>query len=132
MEYEVLLETGQWSEWKKRVGRAEISADKVGTNDVVIPTVDTTRHEDLISAWLKSEKPVILCGPPGSGKTMSLTAVLRASDDYEVVFLNFSSQTSPETIVKTLEQYCTVSSTVHGLDGQVRHAACHSVYASAD
>ncbi|CUG86718.1 Hypothetical protein, putative [Bodo saltans] len=105
---------GNWSEWRKRVVRTEIQPDKVGTNDIVIPTVDTTRHEDIISSWLRSGMPVVLCGPPGSGKTMSLTAVLRASSQYEAVFLNFSSATSPETILKTLEQYCVIKNTLRG------------------
>lgn len=113
LDVEVDME-GNWSEWRKRVVRTDIQPDKVGTNDIVIPTVDTTRHEDIISSWLRSCMPVVLCGPPGSGKTMSLTAVLRGSTQYESVFLNFSSATSPETILKTLEQYCCVKNTLRG------------------
>ena len=37
----------------------------------------------------------VLCGPPGSGKTMTLFSALRALPDMEVVGLNFSSATTP-------------------------------------
>jgi hypothetical protein len=30
------------------------------------------RHEEALYAWLSEHKPVLLCGPPGSGKTMTL------------------------------------------------------------
>lgn len=115
VDYEVSWDDGSWSEWRKRVVKTDVPPGKVGTNDIVIQTVDTTRHEDVISAWLRTGRPVILCGPPGSGKTMSLTAVLRSTSIYEAVFLNFSSTTSPETIVKSIEQYCTVKNTMQGL-----------------
>jgi dynein heavy chain 1 len=48
----------------------------------------------------------MLCGPPGSGKTTTLFSTLRKLPDMEVVGLNFSSATTPELILKTLEQYC--------------------------
>ena len=32
-----------------------------------IDTVDTARHTDIIHSWLADHKPLILCGPPGSG-----------------------------------------------------------------
>jgi dynein heavy chain 1 len=115
LDFEVSWEDGSWSEWRKRVGKTDVPPGKVGTNDIVIQTVDTTRHEEVISAWLRTGRPVILCGPPGSGKTMSLTAVLRSTSIYDAVFLNFSSTTSPETIIKSIEQYCTVKNTMQGL-----------------
>jgi dynein heavy chain 1 len=82
----------------------ELETHMLSRADVVIPTVDTVRHEDVLYAWLASHKPVILCGPPGSGKTMTLFSALRKLPDLEVVGLNFSSATTPELILKTLEQ----------------------------
>ena len=46
--------------------------------DVVVPTLDTVRHEALLYTWLAEHKPLVLCGPPGSGKTMTLFSALRA------------------------------------------------------
>lgn len=43
-------------------------AHRVAAADLVVPTIDTVRHEMLLSAWLSEHKPLVLCGPPGSGK----------------------------------------------------------------
>ena len=53
-------------------------------------------------------------GPPGSGKTMTLTSVLTTLPHMELASLNFSSSTTPELILKTFEQYCTYRSTKDG------------------
>ena len=74
--------------------------------DVVIPTVDTLRHGELIAALLSQRAPLILCGPPGSGKTMTLFSTLQALPEAEVVTLNFSSATSPELLLNTFAQHC--------------------------
>ncbi|KAJ9067520.1 dynein heavy chain [Entomophthora muscae] len=48
----------------------------------------------------------MLCGPPGSGKTMTLFSALRKLPDMEVVGLNLSSATTPGAYHEDLEQYC--------------------------
>ena len=58
----------------------------MGSPDIVVPTLDTVRHELLLYTWLAEHKPLVLCGPPGSGKTMTLFSALRALPDYEVKF----------------------------------------------
>lgn len=62
----------------------EVETHKVAAPDVVIPTVDTVRHEVLLYTWLAEHKPLVLCGPPGSGKTMTLFCSLRSLPDMEV------------------------------------------------
>ncbi|KAE9389558.1 P-loop containing nucleoside triphosphate hydrolase protein [Gymnopus androsaceus JB14] len=83
--------------------------------DVVVPTMDTVRHEEVLYSWLSEHKPLMLCGPPGSGKTMTLFSALRKLPDMEVVGLNFSSATTPELILKTFEQYCEYRKTPNGV-----------------
>lgn len=67
-----------------RVPKIEVETHKVGAPDVVVPTLDTARHESLLYTWLAEHKPLVLCGPPGSGKTMTLFSALRALPDMEV------------------------------------------------
>ncbi|EPQ28904.1 uncharacterized protein PFL1_03705 [Pseudozyma flocculosa PF-1] len=105
----------EWSPWLDKVPTIEIETSAVSSADVVIPTVDTVRHEDVLYSWLSEHKPLMLCGPPGSGKTMTLFSALRKLPDMEVVGLNFSSATTPELILKTFEQYCEYRKTPNGV-----------------
>ena len=104
-----------WTEWAAIVPRSEMEAHKVVSSDVVITTSDTLRHVEVLRAWLASHKPLLLCGPPGSGKTMTLTSVLEGSNDYILAALNFSSNTTPDLIIKTFSQYCEVVDSPDGL-----------------
>lgn len=105
----------EWSSWLSKVPTIEIDTAAVSTADVVVPTIDTVRHEDVLYSWLSEHKPLMLCGPPGSGKTMTLFSALRKLPDMEVVGLNFSSATTPELILKTFEQYCEYRKTPNGI-----------------
>lgn len=76
--------SGEWIPWTSKVPVVEVETHKVAAPDVVIPTVDTVRHEALLYTWLAEHKPLVLCGPPGSGKTMTLFSALRSLPDMEV------------------------------------------------
>jgi len=104
-----------WSPWLSRVPKLDIDTSKVGSTDCVIPTVDTIRHEKLLRTWLNEHKPLVLCGPPGSGKTMTLLSALRALPDMEVISLNFSSATTPELLLKTFDHHCEYKKTPNGI-----------------
>jgi dynein heavy chain 1 len=111
----VSVADGKWAEWSGLVPRVEIESHKVTSSDVVITTTDTVRHTEVLKAWLSSHRPLILCGPPGSGKTMTLTSVLEAMPDFILASLNFSSSTTPDLILKTFAQYCEVVDSPDGL-----------------
>ena len=81
---------GEWSLWTSKVPKIEVETHNVGSPDVVVPTLDTVRHESLLYTWLQEHKPMVLCGPPGSGKTMTLFSALRALPDYEVSLILYS------------------------------------------
>uniref|UniRef100_A0A094ZVV8 Cytoplasmic dynein 1 heavy chain 1 n=1 Tax=Schistosoma haematobium TaxID=6185 RepID=A0A094ZVV8_SCHHA len=114
IDYEVAL-SGEWQPWAQKVPVIEIETHKITSMDVVVPTLDTVRHEALLYMWLAEHRPMILCGPPGSGKTMTLFSALRSLPDMEVVGLNFSSATTPELMLKTFDQYCEYRKTPNGL-----------------
>jgi dynein heavy chain 1 len=77
LDYEVRIESGDWSPYEERVDPVELEAQKVVKADVVIDTVDTARHTDVINSWLTDHRPLILCGPPGSGQLLKLTQFLQ-------------------------------------------------------
>lgn len=56
---------GEWSPWNNKVPQIEVETHKVAAPDVVVPTLDTVRHEALLYTWLAEHKPLVLCGPPG-------------------------------------------------------------------
>ncbi|KAK8783262.1 hypothetical protein V5799_015396, partial [Amblyomma americanum] len=112
---QVSLSTGEWVPWQSKVPQVEVETHKVAAPDVVVPTVDTVRHEALLYTWLAEHRPLVLCGPPGSGKTMTLFSALRSLPDMEVVGLNFSSATTPELLLKTFDHYCEYRRTPNGV-----------------
>ena len=115
IDYDVSLPKADWTPWQSHVPNIEINTHSVTQTDVVVPTLDTVRHEDILYSWLAEHKPLILCGPPGSGKTMTLFSALRKLPNMEVVGLNFSSATTPELILKTFDQYCEYRRTLSGV-----------------
>ena len=115
IDFDVQVSNGDWISWQSKVPIIEIEAHAVTAPDVVVPTIDTVRHEEVLYSWLSEHKPLMLCGPPGSGKTMTLFSALRKLPDMEVVGLNFSSATTPELILKTFEQYCEYRKTPNGV-----------------
>lgn len=115
IDYEVLINNGKWALWQNRVPQIEVETHRVAAPDVVVPTIDTVRHEALLNNLLAEHKPLILCGPPGSGKTMTLFSSLRSLTNMQVVGLNFSSATTPELLLKTFEHYCIHERTPNGV-----------------
>jgi dynein heavy chain 1 len=115
IDFDVHIASGEWASWASKVPQIEIEPHTVTASDVVVPTMDTVRHEEVLYSWLSEHKPLMLCGPPGSGKTMTLFSALRKLPDMEVVGLNFSSATTPELILKTFEQYCEYRKTPNGV-----------------
>ncbi len=115
IDYDVSLPRAEWTPWQSQVPSIEINTHSVTQTDVVIPTLDTVRHEDVLYSWLAEHKPLILCGPPGSGKTMTLFSALRKLPYMEVVGLNFSSATTPDLLIKTFDQYCEYRKTLNGV-----------------
>jgi dynein heavy chain 1 len=115
IDYDVTLPKSEWASWQSQVPSIDINTHSITQTDVIIPTVDTVRHEDVLYSWLAEHKPLLLCGPPGSGKTMTLFAALRKLPNMEVVGLNFSSATTPDLLIKTFEQYCEYKKTLNGV-----------------
>ncbi|KAG6004495.1 Dynein heavy chain cytoplasmic [Claviceps maximensis] len=115
IDFDVSLPKAEWTSWLNQVPSIEVNTHSIIQTDVVIPTLDTVRHEDVLYSWLAEHKPLLLCGPPGSGKTMTLFSALRKLPNMEVVGLNFSSATTPDLLIKTFEQYCEYKKTLNGV-----------------
>lgn len=49
---------GEWVQWSNKVPQIEVETHKVASPDVVVPTLDTVRHESLLYTWLAEHKPL--------------------------------------------------------------------------
>ncbi|CAM9106263.1 unnamed protein product [Ectocarpus fasciculatus] len=112
---QVRVEDGEWSAWSESVPKTQLEPHRIVSSDVVITTTDTVRHVEVLKAWLASHKPLILCGPPGSGKTMTLTSTLQAMPNLVLASLNFSSSTDPNLILQAFQQHCEYVRTPRGV-----------------
>ncbi|CAN3373628.1 hypothetical protein DIURU_005432 [Diutina rugosa] len=115
---DVNLPEAEWAPWTTNASQnsiADIEPYQINSS-MVIPTAETACHQQLIHTLLHQHCPLVLCGPPGSGKTMTLLAALRASPQFEVVALNFSKDTSVASILRSLEQHCVVRRRASGLE----------------
>lgn len=50
--------SGDWIPWSSKVPQMEVETHKVASPDVVVPTLDTVRHEALLYTWLADHKPM--------------------------------------------------------------------------
>ena len=106
IDFDVEISSGEWVYLQSRIPIIEVETHAILSAGTVIPTIDTVRHEEVLYNCLADHRPLLLCGPPGSGKTMTLLSALRKLPNLDVVGLNFSSSTTPDLILKTFEQYC--------------------------
>ncbi|CAR27637.1 ZYRO0D03168p [Zygosaccharomyces rouxii] len=97
------------------VPQLSLDAKDVMKPNVIIPTIDTIKQELCVFELLNARRSVILCGPPGSGKTMILNNALQRSLNFQVVGLNFSKDTDISHILKTLNRHTYYTSGSRGL-----------------
>ena len=114
LDFDVNVNTGDVVLWKGCVPRIDLDSNGVSRTDIVIPTLETMQHEKVIYALLEARKFILLCGPPGSGKTMMLLSALRRLPNVDLLPLNFSSETTSSMIIKTLETHCVYRKTSKG------------------
>lgn len=97
---------GDWIEWRNFVEEKTLESHAVSDPNTVIETVDTLIHENLIFSMLQQRKSIVLCGPPGAGKTMTLYAALNRAPDICLANMNFSKDTEIHAVLRALEQFC--------------------------
>lgn len=105
----------RWTSWMLQVEPSELEPHQVMDPGLIVPTVDTVILESIINAALSTHLPLVLCGPPGSGKTMTLMKSLRQLPTLDVISLNFSKDTTPGSLLALLEQHCEYSKSSKGL-----------------
>ena len=61
---------------------------------ILVPTVDTLRYDFLVHNLIMVERPVLLVGPVGTGKTSVAQGVLQKLDpqQFNILTINLSAQ----------------------------------------
>ena len=106
IDYGISLPNSAWRPWSLSVIQLDLQPQDVMSADTVVPTTDTLRHGDLIFSLINEHEPIILCGPPGSGKTMTVMEALRRSPNMDIIPINFSKDSPPQLLIKSLETHC--------------------------
>ena len=83
---------GQWKHWNDVIKNTEIP-DVYNVSNLLIPTIDSSRYVNILEASLKMNKPFLLLGPRGTGKSTYITDMLHNDldlDVYDYHILNFT------------------------------------------
>lgn len=103
-----------WRSWSEDVADTDLEPHQVLDSTTIVHTIDTVVHESIIRGVLESHAPLILCGPPGSGKTMTLLRSLRDLPDFDFISLNFSKDFTSESLIMSLEEHCEYQNNISG------------------
>ena len=77
-----LIETGKWHKWMEMPGRQELKiTDSLKFNELVIPTSDTIKMGWLVTSVVPNKKHLLLTGPTGTGKTLTIIDILTTNYD---------------------------------------------------
>lgn len=113
LDYDVDEKRG-WINISELVPPTVLETHAIANPNTVVQTIDTVKHEQLVYSVLREKQSMLLCGPPGSGKTMTLYAALERSPDVDLINMNFSKETEPRAVLRALEQLCEYKRTADG------------------
>jgi dynein heavy chain len=87
---------GKWKTWVEILPKFKIE-DKTSYSSIVVPTAFTSQMSHLIRLMIPHNKPVLICGPTGTGKSViAFQAIAKQlpQDKYKPLCLGFSAKTS--------------------------------------
>ena len=112
--YELTHAEQRWISLGDKLGPPlNLQPDDINDPNLVIPTEDTVKHESLLHSLLVTHTPLLLCGPPGSGKTMTLLKAIAKAPHLTILSLNFSKETTAQSLIASLENAC-IYKTING------------------
>ncbi|XP_059163826.1 dynein axonemal heavy chain 12-like isoform X1 [Physella acuta] len=86
---------GQWNHWNVLLRGSEPKTTKI--REMLVPTMDTARYTFIMDLCIHHNRPLLLVGPTGTGKSAYVQQKLMhelPQDKYLATFINFSAQTS--------------------------------------
>ncbi|XP_070572584.1 dynein axonemal heavy chain 10-like isoform X2 [Ptychodera flava] len=103
-EYFFDQEEVKWKPWESLVPKYVHDPERK-YNEILVPTVDTTRNTWLLQQQIKIKRPVLFVGETGTSKTATIQDFLRQMDQesHLIMNINFSSRTSSMDVQRNLE-----------------------------
>lgn len=112
---------GTLQPWQNFVPVANLEAKDVDNPHAIIPTIDAIRNTEILQTLLSNKSSlVLLVGPPGSGKNLTLTNLISSLPNIVMQEVNFSGETQPALILAILQRHCECVESVQGVTLQPR------------
>jgi len=80
----------------------------------LVETISAQRDSKMIEGWFNNDKPFIVVGPEGCGKSQIINNVIKRQRAVNVATIHCNAQTSAFHIIQKLNQMCTQSSKSQG------------------
>lgn len=83
-----------------------ISIFRIHFSEIIVPTINTIRHDYLIQLYLSKKQPILLAGPKGCGKTLNVKNAYKSMNKNRFSFLtiNMTAQTTSNDVQETIEE----------------------------
>nr|XP_026696380.1 dynein heavy chain 10, axonemal isoform X1 [Ciona intestinalis]XP_026696381.1 dynein heavy chain 10, axonemal isoform X2 [Ciona intestinalis] len=103
-DYHFDIDENAWLPWSQIVPKYEHDPE-LKYNQILVPTIDTTRTTWLLKLMVTIKRPVVLVGETGTSKTATIQNFLRGldADSHLMLHINFSSRTTSMDVQRNLE-----------------------------
>ncbi|KAF1745558.1 hypothetical protein MXB_4461 [Myxobolus squamalis] len=94
----------QWDQFVSTLNTISIS--KISKSNFLVPTHETARNSIILSDAVLENRFIILCGPPGCGKSMLIHNIKALLLSWDILTIHFSSTTTADDLLRYILQGC--------------------------